>query len=132
MEVVEAKQTDLESFFDYLKLQLSDNASDDSPLFLPIAKQHCHVSDQLRASFQNGFRFELGQSGWRKLWLAKDSNEMICGHIDLRHHNTDYSFHRVVLGMGVDQGDCPSSEKRLTHRHCSQYLPSGRLGVEII
>jgi len=103
MEVVEAKQTDLESFFDYLKLQLSDNASDDSPLFLPIAKQHCQVSDQLRASFQNGFSFELGQSGWRKLWLAKDLNGTICGHIDLRHHNTDYSYHRVVLGMGVDQ-----------------------------
>ncbi|OOV87711.1 GNAT family N-acetyltransferase [Oceanospirillum linum] len=103
MEIVEAKQTDLEPFFDYLEPQLSDNASDDSPLFLPIAKQHCHVSDQLRASFQNGFRFELGQPGWRKLWLAKDLNGTICGHIDLRHHNTDYSYHRVVLGMGVDQ-----------------------------
>lgn len=103
MEIVEAKQTDLEAFFDYLKLQLSDNASDDSPLFLPIAKQHCQVSEQLRASFQDGFRFEFGQPGWRKLWLAKDHNGMICGHIDLRHHNTNYSYHRVVLGMGVDQ-----------------------------
>lgn len=56
MEIVEAKQTDLEAFFDYLKLQLSDNASDDAPLFLPIAKQHCLVSEQLRASFQDGFR----------------------------------------------------------------------------
>ena len=56
MEIVEAKQTGLELFFDYLKLQLSGNASNDSPLFLPIAKQHCQVSEQLRASFQDGFR----------------------------------------------------------------------------
>lgn len=55
MEIVEAKQTDLESFFDYLALKLSDNASDDSPLFLPVAKQHCHVGEQLRAKFQAGF-----------------------------------------------------------------------------
>lgn len=103
MEIVEAKQTDLESFFDYLKSQLLDNASDDSPLFLPIAKQHCQVSEQLRAKFQDGFRFEFGQLGWRKLWLAKDINGLICGHIDLRHHNTEYSCHRVVFGMGVDQ-----------------------------
>jgi ribosomal protein S18 acetylase RimI-like enzyme len=103
MEIVEAKQTDLESFFDYLKSQLLDNASDDSPLFLPIAKQHCQVSEQLRTKFQDGFRFEYGQLAWRKLWLAKDINGLICGHIDLRHHNTEYSCHRVVFGMGVDQ-----------------------------
>ena len=38
MEIIEAKQTDLDAFFDYLKLQLLDNASDDSSLF-----QHCQV-----------------------------------------------------------------------------------------
>lgn len=103
MEIIEAKQADLKSFFEYLRLLLLDNATDDSPLFMPIAKRHCQVSEQLRAKFQDGFESDLGMPGWRKLWLAKDAYGNICGHIDLRHHSTEYSYHRVVLGMGVDQ-----------------------------
>lgn len=28
----------------------------------------------------------------------------ICGHINLRHHDDEYRYHRVLLGMGVDEG----------------------------
>ncbi|MDN3679285.1 GNAT family N-acetyltransferase [Vibrio tapetis subsp. quintayensis] len=102
MRIVEATLADLEPFFVYLGVQLLDNASDDSPLFQPIAKKHCQVSKQLEDKFRNGFESKIGQPGWRKLWLVKDNDARILGHIDLRHDNGEYSFHRVTLGMGVD------------------------------
>lgn len=102
MRIVEATLADLEPFFVYLGVQLLDNASGDSPLFQPIAKKHCQVSKQLEDKFRTGFESKLGKHGWRKLWLAKDDDGRILGHIDLRHDNGEYSFHRVTLGMGVD------------------------------
>ncbi len=102
MKIVEAQKQDLALFFEYLARQLVENANDDSPLFQPIAKQHSYVSEPLRVKFQKGFDSSIGASGWRKLWLVKDSTNNICGHIDLRHYNSDYSYHRVLLGMGVD------------------------------
>lgn len=102
MEVIEAKSTDLEFFFEYLDVQLLNNAMDDSPLFQPIAKEHCQVSEQLRVKFRDGFESRLGKSHWRKLWLIKGSCGDILAHIDLRHYSGEYSFHRVLLGMGVN------------------------------
>ncbi|UUA72550.1 GNAT family N-acetyltransferase [Cellvibrio sp. QJXJ] len=101
MEIIEAKLSDLPPFFEYLAIQLFDNAADNSPLFQPIAKEHCQVSDLLKAKFQNGFEFTTGNPDWRKLWLAKNRDDQILGHIDLRHYNDEYRFHRVLLGMGV-------------------------------
>ena len=102
MEIVEASLSDLESFFEYIGTQLLENTDDDSPLFQPISKESCHISDEFKAKFQDGFQYSVGQHGWRKLWVIKDSNEKIVGHIDLRHHKEEYKFHRVFLGMGVD------------------------------
>ncbi|MGP8305324.1 GNAT family N-acetyltransferase [Vibrio sp. YIC-376] len=103
MEIVEAKLSDLELFFEYLGTQLLDNAADDSPLFQPIAKAHCQISEPLQAKFRDGFKFSLGELGWRKLWLVKGFGGQILGHIDLRHCGDEYRFHRVLLGMGVDR-----------------------------
>jgi ribosomal protein S18 acetylase RimI-like enzyme len=101
MEIVEAKLSDLDLFFEYLGVQLLENASDHSPLFQPIPKDHCKVSEQLRTKFRDGFGVSIGKPSWRKLWLAKDSSSHILGHIDLRHYSGEYNFHRVLLGMGV-------------------------------
>lgn len=101
MKIAEANLSELDLFFEYLGAQLLDNAADDTPLFQPIAKAHCQVSEQLRAKFRDGFESSVGKPGWRKLWLAKDSDGRIIGHIDLRHYSEEYSFHRVLLGMGV-------------------------------
>lgn len=101
MEIVEAKISDLDLFFEYLGVQLLENASDHSPLFQPIPKDHCKVSEQLRTKFRDGFGVSIGKPSWRKLWLAKDSSSRILGHIDLRHYSGEYNFHRVLLGMGV-------------------------------
>jgi len=102
VEVVEAKRSDLDSFFEYIGGQLLENADDDSPLFQPIPKESCLVSEQLKTKFQDGFECSLGEHGWRKLWVIKDSNEQVIGHIDLRHYSEEHKFHRVRLGMGVD------------------------------
>ncbi|PSU50121.1 GNAT family N-acetyltransferase [Photobacterium frigidiphilum] len=102
MDIVEAKLSDLESFFEYLGTQLLDNAADDFPLFQPMAKKHCVVTEPLKAKFRDGFGLSVGQAGWRKLWMVKETNEKIIGHIDLRHYSEEYRFHRVMLGMGVD------------------------------
>ncbi|MGF1753655.1 GNAT family N-acetyltransferase [Vibrio makurazakiensis] len=102
MKIVESKRADLEPFFEYIGAQLLENADDDSPLFQPISKENCLVSEQLKAKFRNGFEYSLGEHGWRKLWIIKDSNERVVGHIDLRHYSEEYKSHRVLLGMGVD------------------------------
>lgn len=102
MKIVEAQLSDLDSFFEYLGVQLLDNAADETPLFQPVAKEHCHVSQELKTKFRDGFQFRVGEVGWRKLWLVKDTSGRIYGHIDLRHHSGEYAFHRVLLGMGVD------------------------------
>ncbi|AGH80889.1 hypothetical protein PCNPT3_04735 [Psychromonas sp. CNPT3] len=99
MEIVEAQITDLELFFEYLEVQLLDNAADDTPIFQPISKQHSQVSERLRGKFRDGFKYKVGKTGWRKLWLLKDAQGHILGHIDLRHSNNS---HHVLLGIGVD------------------------------
>ncbi|WP_028022403.1 GNAT family N-acetyltransferase [Enterovibrio calviensis] len=103
MDIVEATLADLPQFFEYLERQLEENADENTPLFQPVAKAHSPLTDQLKAKFRNGFHVPFGESGWRKLWLVKDSNNTIRGHIDLRHHSDDYTFHRVLIGMGVDR-----------------------------
>ncbi len=102
MRISEAALSDLESFFEYIGAQLLENADDNSPLFQPISKENCVVSEQFKDKFRNGFEASLGEHGWRKLWVIKDSNERVFGHIDLRHYSEEYKFHRVLLGMGVD------------------------------
>ncbi|MFS1444618.1 MULTISPECIES: GNAT family N-acetyltransferase [unclassified Vibrio] len=102
MKIVEAKHSDLESLFVYLDTQLSEIALEETPLFQPVSKSDCKMSEAHKARFSDGFKFEFGENGWRKIWLAKDSNGAIRGHIDLRHHNGNYCSHRVLLGMGVD------------------------------
>lgn len=102
MRIVEATRSDLESFFEYIGSQLIENADDNSPLFQPISKENCLVSEQFKDRFRNGFESSLGEHGWRKLWVVKDANERVLGHIDLRHYGEEYKYHRVLLGMGVD------------------------------
>jgi len=101
MRIVEAKREELESFFEYLGIQLLENADDELPLFQPISKDNCTVSEQLKAKFRDGFDHNIGEQGWRKLWVIKDTNERVVGHIDLRHYSEQAKSHRVILGMGV-------------------------------
>lgn len=102
MKIVEAELTDLAQFFIYLENQLTENGNEQSPLFQPIPRHKKCVSEQTRIKFQYGFNKNIDDLKWRKLWLAKDSLGNILGHVDLRRYNEAYCFHRVLLGMGVD------------------------------
>lgn len=101
MEIVEAQHTDFELFFSYLKDQLSENGVGDVPLFQPLPKGQCDVSQELKLRFLQGNEVDQSDAAWRKLWLAKDESGRIKGHIDLRRHGDDSCLHRVLLGMGV-------------------------------
>ena len=107
MRVVKTQLLDLAPFFDYLDKQLRDNAAPKTPIFQPLSSQQSQVSNQLRNKFKTGLTSSFGTSSWRQLWLVKstgqNSLDEICGHIDLRHHDDEYRFHRVLLGMGVDE-----------------------------
>ena len=102
MKVVEAVQSDLDSFFVYLKNQLSENGNGEIPLFQPMSRAQREIPESTKEKFVQGFIHEFGDSGWRKLWVSKDSSGSIRGHIDLRHHSDASRPHRVLLGMGVD------------------------------
>nr|WP_321281197.1 N-acetyltransferase [uncultured Vibrio sp.] len=102
MEVVEAAKSDLESFFTYLESQLSENGNGEIPLFQPMSREQKEIPESTRQKFTNGFSHSFGESGWRKLWVVKDTSGSIKGHIDLRHHTDGSRSHRVLLGMGVD------------------------------
>ncbi|MFS1427539.1 GNAT family N-acetyltransferase, partial [Vibrio splendidus] len=64
MRISEAVLSDLESFFEYIGAQLLENADDNSPLFQPISKENCVVSEQFKDKFRNGFEASLGEHGW--------------------------------------------------------------------
>ncbi|MCC4834864.1 GNAT family N-acetyltransferase [Shewanella sp. 10N.286.51.B7] len=102
MKVVPAEKEDLELFFSYLENQISENGCRENPLFQPISKYENELSKTSREKFKKGFDVSFGESGWRKLWLAKGQDGSIKGHIDLRNHSDENITHRVLLGMGVD------------------------------
>ena len=103
MEIRQATQKDLTSFFSYLNDHLSDNGVGDTHLFQPMSKTESSVNEAMKARFADGINVELFQLGWRRLWLALDDNKKIVGHIDIRSHAERHTQHRVLLGMGVDR-----------------------------
>lgn len=92
---------DLPAFFAYLDDHLSDNGVG-GVLFQPLPRGS-RATEALRNGFAQGLATPLGQSGWRRLWLAFDGNGAIAGHIDLRARPEPAAPHRALLGMGVDR-----------------------------
>ncbi|KXX71256.1 GNAT family N-acetyltransferase [Flammeovirga sp. SJP92] len=104
----EFKEEELDDFIQYLTLHLSENGKDGEALFQPMSRKHGIGETQLREKFKVGLIRNYGEPGWRKLWLAKNEQGQIIGHIDIRSYPDQNSSHRVLLGMGVD-----SSHRRL-------------------
>ncbi|EOD5343985.1 GNAT family N-acetyltransferase, partial [Vibrio parahaemolyticus] len=77
MEVVEAEKSDLESFFAYLESQLFENGNGEIPLFQPMSREQKEIPESTREKFTNGFSHSFGESGWRKLWVVKDTSGSI-------------------------------------------------------
>ncbi|NHZ95042.1 GNAT family N-acetyltransferase [Massilia sp. CCM 8734] len=96
-----AASDDLEAFFAYLNDHLRDNGSGATALFMPMPRAASRFGPERETAFRHAFASALGQPGWRRLWLAHDSDGAIRGHIDLRARPEGACTHRALLGMGV-------------------------------
>jgi ribosomal protein S18 acetylase RimI-like enzyme len=93
---------DVDDFFRYLGEQLAENGRG-GVYFQPMAATQDGVPAAKRPAFTDGFATPLGMPGWRRAWLARDAQGRVCGHIDLRAHDSPFSSHRCRLGMGVQR-----------------------------
>jgi len=100
LRIVPLGASDLEGFFEYLGEQLAENGRD-GRWFMPLAPTDAGVPQAKRQAFHDGLATPIGEPGWRRGWLARDADERVCGHVDLRAHASPASAHRCVLGMGV-------------------------------
>ncbi|WP_343732965.1 GNAT family N-acetyltransferase [Duganella sp.] len=88
-------------FLAYLNDHLSDNGRGDTAYFQPLPRDASHFPAEKAEAFRNGLQIEVGQPGWRRVWVARDQAGAIAGHIDLRGLPENYTKHRCLLGMGV-------------------------------
>ena len=104
MEIVEADKSDLDSFFAYLENQLSENGNGQVPLFQPMSREQSEVPEATKDKFIQGFSHQVGDLGWRKLWVVKDTSGRIKGHIDLRHHSDELRDAKLYeIGAGTSE-----------------------------
>jgi ribosomal protein S18 acetylase RimI-like enzyme len=96
-----AVHTDLAALFAYLNDHLADNGKDGAPLFQPMARSESRLPPEKEAGFITGLGTQVGEPGWRRVWLALDDAGAIAGHIDLRARPERPAAHRAMLGMGV-------------------------------
>lgn len=101
INIVEVKKEDLDEFLSYLKTHLAENG-DKGILFQPLSKEQVNLGENWKKKFASGFGKSFGEIGWRKLWVARNAEGRIAGHIDIRAYSQPNSEHRVLLGMGVD------------------------------
>jgi YD repeat-containing protein len=94
---------EFEQFLAYLNDHLADNGRDGAGYFQPLSRHDARVPADKAQAFQAGLRIDVGAPGWRRLWVARDDQGRIVGHIDLRAHAERYAAHRCLLGMGVDR-----------------------------
>ncbi|UOD32027.1 GNAT family N-acetyltransferase [Massilia violaceinigra] len=96
-----ATSDDLDRFFAYLDDHLRDNGSGATALFMPMPRAASRFGPEREKAFRSACACATGQPGWRRLWLAFDSDGAILGHIDLRARPEGACAHRALLGMGV-------------------------------
>jgi ribosomal protein S18 acetylase RimI-like enzyme len=90
-------------FAAYLNDHLRDNGGRDTGYFQPLPRHASVFMPEHATVFQNGLMTQVGRSGWRRLWVARDAQGKLAGHVDLRARPDRYSEHRCLLGLGVDR-----------------------------
>lgn len=90
-----------DDFFRYLSDHLADNGTEFTGYFHPLPRGVSGFPADKEASFRQGLNIAIGQSGWRRGWLACDGDGSIIGHVDLRARFEPNTSHRCLLGMGV-------------------------------
>ena len=101
-QIVDLTLNELDSFMGYIESHLSENG-ENGILFQPLSKDQINTDGDWRSKFESAFDKALGDSGWRKVWVAMDKTGVIIGHADIRSLNQLNTAHRVLLGMGVDR-----------------------------
>jgi len=102
ISIKELENENLKDFFQYLTIHISENGQNSPTLYFPLSKEQSTLSDELKIKFKEGMNKEIGEIGWRKVWVAFNQESKIVGHIDIRSKNQLNAEHRVLLGMGVD------------------------------
>jgi ribosomal protein S18 acetylase RimI-like enzyme len=100
--IKELDNESLEVFFQYLTIHISENGQNGTNLYFPLSREQSILSNELMIKFKEGLNKDVGETGWRKVWVAFNEEGKIIGHIDIRSNNQLNSEHRVLLGMGVD------------------------------
>ena len=100
INLVEAQEFD--QFLAYINDHLSDNGSSGT-YFQPLPRKESTFPPERAVAFRSGLALPVGQAGWRRLWVARNLDDQIVGHIDLRSHAERFAEHRCLLGMGVDR-----------------------------
>ena len=115
-------ESDLEEFFRYLGDQLSDNGRD-GVYFMPLSRDACGygVPAVKQQSFRNGLAVAVGETGWRRAWVARDAHGRVAGHVDLRAHPEPHTGHRCLLGMGVHRDHRRQGLARKLLAHATQW-----------
>jgi len=67
-----ATKENLGKFFIYLADHLSDNWKDGTHIFLPMSKNESQLDSAMKAHFSNGIDVNIGEPGWRRIFLAFD------------------------------------------------------------
>jgi YD repeat-containing protein len=95
--------SDFDTFLAYLNDHLSDNGQAGTGYFQPLPRLASHFPADRAQAFRTGLQAAVGAPGWRRLWVARDEQGRIAGHIDLRGRAEVLAPHRCLLGMGVDR-----------------------------
>lgn len=101
IRIEELQEKNFSSFRIYLKKHLSENGDNDV-FFLPLTQEQSKFSPEWEDKFKIGLNKKIGETGWRKLWLAINEDNTIVGHVDIRSRSELNTEHRVMLGMGTD------------------------------
>lgn len=102
MKITELTSNRLEDFLRYLTVHMAQNGTNGNIPFQPLTIPQSQLGKEWESKFLNAFKVSFGEIGWRKVWIATNQEDVIVGHIDIRHHHELNTWHRVVLGMGVD------------------------------
>ena len=90
-----------DAFAAYLTEHLKDNGTPATGYFQPLSREASVFTGERAERFRQALAVPLGQSGWRRAWVARDDADTIVGHVDLRAHAEAFTAHRCLMGLGV-------------------------------
>lgn len=135
IDIVLLDDLHLKAFFTYLENHLAENGKN-GIYFLPFTQEQTQTDQNWEEIFRSGMSKKYGAPGWRKVWVAKNEEGRIVGHIDIRAYDKLNTEHRVILGMGIDSNfrNQKIGQQLLTHviNSCKQDANIHWLDLEVL